>query len=87
MERFNDILCKKNSCFGCLQTTLLCIAGETEFLKAAIMQSHNGNKKLRSFANVGPMNANQEKLAQMLYNYHILTMCSSFTCFVCHACF
>ena len=54
---------------------------KSEFLKAAIMESHNCAKYLRICANFGLMNANEEKLAQLLYIYHNLTMFSNFTSF------
>ena len=38
--------------------------GDSEFLKAAIMQSHNCAKDLRIRANFGLMSVKQEKVAQ-----------------------
>ena len=55
-----------------------------EFLKAATMQSHNCEKYLQICANLGLMNANQEKLSQMLYLFQNFTMFSSYTCFLRH---
>ena len=51
-----------------------------QFLKAAIMQSHNCAQCLKICTNLGLMNTNQEKLAKMLNIYHNLTMLYSFTC-------
>ena len=50
----------------------------TEFLNAAIMQSHDCAKYLRICANFGRRNAKQEKLALMSSICHNLTKFSSF---------
>ena len=52
-----------------------------QFLKAAIMQSHDCAQYLKICTNLGLLNTNQEKLAKMLNIYHNLTMLYSFTCF------
>ena len=51
-----------------------------QFLKAAIMQSHDCAQYLKICTNLGLLNTNQEKLAKMLNIYHNLTMLYSFTC-------
>ena len=60
----NAVQCKEYSAVW-LYEVMQC----TEFLKAEIMQSHNFAKYVRICANLGLMNANQEKLAHMLYIY------------------
>ena len=47
---------------------------ETEFLKAATMQSHNCAKYLRIVTNFRQVNAKQEKLAQIICICYNLTM-------------
>ena len=76
---FHCFLISLSSLF-CRAPVASCHPG-AEFIKAAIMQSHDCAKYLRICSNLGLMNANQEKLAQMLYIYHNLAMFSSFTCF------
>ena len=65
-----------------MKEIILSLDWKSEFLKAAIMQSHDCAKYLRICENLSLMNVNQEKLAQMLYIFNNLTMFSSFTCFI-----
>ena len=57
---------------------------ETEFLNAAIMQSHNFAKFLRICANTGILSAKQEKCAPIICNCPFLQTNSGFFCLLCN---